>query len=97
MSQYRLSPQAQKRLRQIRNYTVKNHGERQKKVYMNMLREVMRRAAKNPNKVGKERNDIKVGYFSIRAEKHYIYYRIRESHIDIIDVLHESMEPRRHI
>lgn len=97
MPKYILSPQAQKRIRQIRDYTLQNHGERQKKAYMTMLRDKMRQAAKTPSKEGKNRDDIKPGYFSIRAEKHYIYYRIRDTHIDIIDILHESMEPHRHI
>ncbi len=97
MPRYILSPQAQKRLKQIRDYTLENHGKQQKKMYMKMLRDKMRLAAESPDKEGKERSDIKTGYYSIRAEKHYIYYRIRDTHIDIIDVLHGSMEPNRHI
>ena len=96
MPQYLLSPQAQKHLKQIRDYTVKNHGEIQKKAYMKMLRDKMRLVAKKPTE-GKARDDIKSGYYSIRVEKHFIYYRIRSTHVDIIDVLHESMEPHRHI
>jgi len=97
MSTYVLSSQAQTRLKQIRDYTLEHHGEKQKKTYMKMLRDKMRLAAKRPETEGKSREDIKPGYYSIRAEKHYIYYRIRDTHIDILDVLHESMEPQRHI
>ena len=61
-----------------------------------MLREKMRTAAKDPSQ-GKERNDIKQGYCSIQAEKHNIYYRVRDTYIEIIDVLHQSMEPTLHI
>ena len=56
----------------------------------------MRAAAKNPER-GEGRGDIKTGYYSLQAEKHHIYYRIRDSHIEIIDVLHQSMEPKIHI
>jgi len=56
----------------------------------------MRAASKNPDK-GQERSDIKDGYYSIRAEKHHIYYRVRDTHIEIIDVLHQSMEPGLHL
>lgn len=97
MSKYILSPQAQRHLLQIRDYTLENHGVQQKNIYMKMLRDKMRLVAKSPYEKGKERNDIKAGYYSIRAEKHYIYYRIRDTHIDIIDVLHGSMEPSQHI
>jgi len=96
MSRYVLSPQAQKSLVQISRYTLENFGELQRKKYLRMLRNSIRVAAKNPQK-GKERSEIKTGYFSIKAEKHHIYYRIRDTHIEIIDVLHQSMEPKLHI
>jgi toxin ParE1/3/4 len=52
--------------------------------------------AKSPEK-GSDRRDIKAGYYSVQAEKHHIYYRIRDTHTEIIDVLHQSMEPKLHI
>jgi len=97
MTKYILSPQAQDRIKQIRNYTITNHGKQQNKVYMTMLRDKMRLAATNPKSEGKDRKDIKDGYYSIRAGKHNIYYRIRLDFIDVIDILHESMEPNKHI
>jgi len=56
----------------------------------------MRTTAKNPEK-GKVRDDIKTGYYCVQAEQHNIYYHIRNSRIEIIDVLHQSMEPNIHI
>ena len=96
MPEYLLSPEALQSLEQISSYTLENYGQQQKKAYLKMLRDRMRLAAKKPEK-GKERSDIKAGYYSIQVEKHHIYYRIRETHIEIIDVLHQSMEPRLHI
>ena len=96
MANYLLSPQAQESLVQISQYTLDNFGERQKNRYLKMLRSRMRTAAKNPEK-GKVREDIKAGYYCVQAEKHNIYYRIRDSRIEIIDVLHQSMEPKIHI
>ena len=96
MAEYLLSPSAQQSLVQISQYTLDNFGERQKKRYLKILRDRMRAAAKKPEK-GKQRGDIKPGYYSLQAEKHHIYYRIRDSHIEIIDVLHQSMEPKIHI
>lgn len=96
MPNYVLSPQAQNSLKQISRYTSENFGERQKRKYLKLLRDKMRSAAKSPDK-GQKRSEIKEGYYSIRAGKHHIYYRIKETHIDIIDVLHQSMEPELHI
>ena len=63
---------------------------------MKLLRERMRSVAKDPDK-GKERSEVKAGYYSIQAEKHHIYYRVRDTHVEIIDILHQSMEPKLHI
>jgi toxin ParE1/3/4 len=95
MPKYLLSPQAQQSLIQISHYTLDNYGQQRKKKYLKMLRTRMRTAAKSPEK-GQKRNDVKVGYYSLRAEKHHIYYRIRDTHIEIIDVLHQSMQPKLH-
>lgn len=56
----------------------------------------MTHLAKHPQE-GKARDDIKVGYYSYFEGSHTIYYRIRDTHIDVIDVLHQSMEPNRHL
>ena len=96
MPNYVLSPQAQNSLKQISRYTTENFGERQKKKYLKLLRDKMRSAAESPD-MGQRRSEIKEGYFSIRAGKHHIYYRIKETYIEIIDVLHQSMEPELHI
>jgi len=96
MAKYLLSPQAQKSLIQISNYTLENYGKKQKTTYLKLLRDKMRVVSANPNQ-GKDRQEIKPGYYSIQAEKHHIYYRVRDTHIEIIDVLHQSMEPTHHI
>ncbi|WP_281281929.1 hypothetical protein [Aliikangiella coralliicola] len=41
--------------------------------------------------------DLKVGYHSDFIGSHTIYYRIKPTHIDVIDVLHQSMEASKHI
>ena len=96
MPKFLLSPEALKSLEQISSYTLENYGQQHKKSYLKMLRDRMREASKNPDK-GQERSAIKDGYYSIRAEKHHIYYRVRDTHIEIFDVLHQSMEPKLHI
>lgn len=95
MAGYLLSPQAENSLTQISAYSLRQFGQQQKTKYLKMLREPMRSAAANPMR-GRERHDIKQGYYSVQAESHHIYYRIRAAHIEIIDVLHQSMEPNLH-
>jgi toxin ParE1/3/4 len=65
-------------------------------VLINLQEKKMRYLADNP-KYGLERDEIQVGYLSCFEGSHTIYYRIMTDHIDIIDVLYQSMEPKRHL
>ncbi len=56
----------------------------------------MRYLADNPE-YGSARDEIQVGYMSCFEGSHTIYYKIMPNHIDIIDVLHQSMETERHL
>ena len=56
----------------------------------------MQNLSDNP-KIGIVRPEIKQGYYSKFIGSHTIYYRIIETHIGIIDILHQSMEPKLHI
>lgn len=56
----------------------------------------MKTLAGTPNK-GLIREDLKVGYHSDFVGSHTIYYKIQPSHIEIIDVLHQSMDPSNNI
>jgi len=96
MAKYSLSPQAQSSLQHIRDYTLENFGKQQTTAYLKMLQKPMKNLAAKPAR-GKERDEIKAGYYSSFIGSHTIYYRIADTHIDIIDVLHQSMEPMRHL
>ena len=96
MGKYVLSPQSQKSLEDIRDYTFTNFGQQQTKLYLQGLRQKMRHLAKHPID-GKQRDEVKVGYRCASIRSHTIFYRVRDTHIDIIDILHQSMEPSLHI
>lgn len=96
MSKYVLSPQARASLKEIRTYSLKHFGKRRTAIYLKALRDRMRDLAAAPSK-GTARDDIKRGYYSAFVGSHTIYYRIADTHIGIIDVLHQRMEPTRHL
>lgn len=52
--------------------------------------------AESPD-IGRKREEIKKGYLSFLAGSHVIFYRNANNHVDIIDILHQSMEPYRHL
>ena len=96
MATYILSPEAQKSLISIKTYSIKNFGTKRTKNYLQSIHKRMQSLAENPS-LGIIREDLKVVYHSSFVGSHTIYYRVNPTHIDIIDVLHQSMEPSKHI
>lgn len=93
---YILSPEAQSSLHQIQVYSMAHFGRNKTKHYLLKIQHRMQSLAENPLQ-GLLRKELHAGYYSSFIESHTIYYRIKRSHIEIIDVLHQSMEPSRHL
>lgn len=96
MSKYILSTAAQNSLKEIQIYSIKNFGKERTRQYLTDIRQRMKALAENPSR-GIIRDDLKVGYHSDFIGSHTIYYKIQSTHIDVIDVLHQSMAPSKHI
>lgn len=96
MTQFILSPNAQKSLRKIKAYSLEQFGEEQTITYLKLIEKKLQMIAKSPD-MGRKREEVKKGYLSFLAGSHVIFYRKAKSHVDIIDLLHQSMEPYRHL
>jgi toxin ParE1/3/4 len=96
MTQFILSPNAQKSLRKIKAYSLEQFGEEQTITYLKLIERKLQMIAKSPD-MGRKREEVKKGYLSFLAGSHVIFYRKAKSHVDIIDLLHQSMEPYRHL
>ena len=96
MAKYVLSPAAQISLRKIKDYSTKNFGSQKSNTYLLAIREHMQFLAASPF-AGLIREDINAAYYSSFVGSHTIYYRIQPHAIEVIDVLHQSMEPSKHI
>jgi len=96
MSRYVLSRAAQESLIDIKTYSTKTFGKKRTTIYLKSLRDRMKDLSESPL-AGLSRDEIKKGYFSYYEGSHTIYYRITKTHIDIIDILHQSMEPSLHL
>jgi len=96
MTQYILSPNAQKSLRKIKAYSLEQFDEEQTITYLKLIEKKLQMIAKSPD-IGRKREEIKKCYLSFLAGSHVIFYRESQSHVDIIDILHQSMEPYRHL
>ena len=96
MTQYILSPNAQKSLGNIKTYSLEEFGEEQTITYLKLIKKKLQMISESPD-IGRNREEIKKGYLSFLAGSHIIFYRKAKNHVDIIDILHQSMEPYRHL
>ena len=96
MPKYFLSPEAQKSLKNIRAYSIKTFGATRTKTYLQSISQRLRELAESPSR-GIIWEDLKVGSYSDFVSSHTIYCRVKPNHIEIIDVLHQSMEPSKHL
>lgn len=91
MKRYILSPTAKTDIINIRKYTTRQWGKAQADKYISQLRERMRWLLGNP-RLGSPRDEIKQGYRSFNEGSHTIFYRVSASNIEIIGILHQSMD-----
>ena len=96
MSNYHLSPRARIDLREIWRHSVDRWGTEQAKRYQLLLRQAIERIAADP-RLGRSCENIRPGYRRYSAQAHMVFFRIGENGIDIIRVLHQSMDFPRHL
>jgi toxin ParE1/3/4 len=93
---YVLSPEAARSIAEIDTYTAKQFGPKQAVRYLEGLLDRLEFIAQDPQR-GMHRPELNVDCFSYFVGSHTIYYRVTTGQIQIIDVLHQSMEPTRHL
>ncbi len=96
MYKVRLTPAARDDLKEIWNYSYETWGEAKADAYLMTIDAKFRAIEENP-KIGRSRPDIKLGYYSVRANKHIIFYMLVGQYINIIGVLHERMDIQRRL
>ena len=96
MSYFQLTPDAKASLMQIAIYTQTRWGEKQRHIYMKMLDDCFHLLSKTPMR-GMVRPDIFHTLRSYPAAKHIVFYIIKSDHIVIVNVLHERMDPAKHL
>ncbi|MCU0644520.1 MAG: type II toxin-antitoxin system RelE/ParE family toxin [bacterium] len=96
MPEYKLTREADRDLDGIWEYTNKQWGKKQANKYLNKLEERFFTLAENPY-LGKPRYELAGSPMSFHCERHVIFYRNADEGIEIIRVLHESMDFPRHL
>lgn len=96
MSQLRLTPKARTDLVAILDYTTQHWGVEQAEAYLLSLGETMNLLANQPG-LGRQIDDIREGYFKFPAASHIFIYRTRPNIVEVVRVLHKSMDVERHL
>jgi toxin ParE1/3/4 len=96
LAQFRLLPEAEKDLESIWHYTVQNWGLDQAESYLDGLIDIFELLTKNPL-MSRERFEFSP-YVRIHHHAHHlVVFIISEIGIDIVRVLHESMDIDSHL
>ncbi len=94
MDHYILSRQTQKDIDEIYDYGSQKIGKSQALNYLIELRSYFQFLLNNPN-IGKHRIEIKEGLYSFPYASHIIFYRLFNTHIRIVRVLHGSRDLKK--
>ena len=90
---YELSPEADRDLEDIFDYTEREFGFDQVTEYLSGFDGLFVKLVNNPE-LGKEREEIREGLRSLLKEKHVVFYRILANRIRIVRILHGSRDLR---
>ena len=96
MSPFRLSPAARRDLSSIWDYTQVNCGPHQAETSVTEIRVAIERVAAGPDR-GRTCDDIRSGYRRYAIGSHLVFYIETGDGVDVIRILHQRMDPTRHL
>lgn len=96
MNHYVLAEAAKNDLKEIYDFGIYKFGHSQATKYLEGLREYSEALTKKPD-IGKQRDEIKDGLFSLPHVSHVIFYRILPDRIRIVRVLHGRSDIPNHL
>ncbi|TQO19239.1 toxin ParE1/3/4 [Rhodoglobus vestalii] len=96
MKSYRLTPAAQRDLSEIWDFTQERWDKTQAEIYISELRAAIERIAADPRR-GRACDDILEGYRRYSIGSHSVFYVERAESVDVIRILHQQMDPTRHV
>ena len=91
-----LSPRAQADIEDIWDYTARLWDADQAERYVSDLRRAIELVAADP-RCGTKCDDIRAGYFKYLAGSHVLFFKSTRNGIDIVRILHASMDFGQHL
>ena len=98
MSSYTLviAPLAKHDLKYIYDYGISNWGVRRASVYLDNLKKHFWGLTEQP-KIGIGREELLPSMRSFPVDSHVVFYRLQQSQVEVVRVLHGRQDPRHHI
>jgi toxin ParE1/3/4 len=87
---------ARRQLAEIAAYTAITWGVEQARLYRAELDKTLQALCWEPL-MGFDIGDVRKGYRSFPSGRHVIFYRLSGNRLEITAVLHERMDPKRHL
>lgn len=87
---------AENDLLEIWVYTADEWSFSQADIYLDQLNTGVTHLISNP-KLGREREDLRKGYRSLLVNHHLVFYKIVGEEIQVIRILHESVDVPQHL
>ncbi|NUO80961.1 type II toxin-antitoxin system RelE/ParE family toxin [candidate division KSB1 bacterium] len=95
MKKFFLSSKARADLKDIGRYTDRQWGRQQRRTYIKRLNDRFSFLADQPQR-GKKREDVVGSPYSFHEGRHVIFYRAATDSVEILRILHDSMDFPRH-
>lgn len=96
VKEYRFTPLAIADLEDIWRYTAETWSPEQADIYHRKIMTRLDKLARG-EVVGRNCDDVRPGYFRLKAELHVVFFRHRSEFLEIVRILHQSMDLPRHL
>jgi toxin ParE1/3/4 len=95
---YKLSIPAAKDIEHILQYTLENWGQLQFERYYRLIEDTLNEIGINPDcRHCQSRDELFVGCLSRSFGKHIVFYRKNMGGVEVVRILHQKMDHRRHL
>ena len=92
MKNYHLTNKAIEDLEEIWLYTIETWSETQADAYYHDLIEAIQEIAKHPMYLDRNYDEILIGLYCHKCNKHLIFYHLVDGEVEVIRILHERMD-----
>jgi toxin ParE1/3/4 len=96
VTRYRLTPAARQDLSSIWDYTAERWDVGQAEIYVMDIRAAIERIADDPRR-GRACDELRDGYRQYSVGRHLLFYVAGSDGVDVIRILHQMMDPARHL